>query len=236
MRVVITRPREDAERTASALHSRGHEVLIAPLMCIEPIAVDLSGKWGAVVITSAHALSAISNKTRSVVCQLPLYAVGDRSAEAAKKVGFSDIHSAGGDVHDLVRLVAKQHTSSKAPILYLAGEHRASDLVKELEACDVKAQMRIVYRAIALPFPSHLMKTLKTGKVDAVLHFSKRSAESYVTGATALGIETQALAVKHFCLSEQIAMPLKAAGAAQVTVSSRPEEMALIELLSTLSD
>jgi uroporphyrinogen-III synthase len=100
----------------------------------------------------------------------------------------------------------------------------------------VKAQMRTVYRAIALPFPPEFMNALKKGQVDAVLHFSKRSAEIYLANATVIGMKTQALAARHLCLSEQVAEPLKAADATQIAVSSRPNEMALIELLSTLSD
>ena len=48
MRVVVTRPQADGERTAAALRARGHEVLVAPLMKVEAVAADLSGKWGAV--------------------------------------------------------------------------------------------------------------------------------------------------------------------------------------------
>ena len=47
MRVVVTRPRVDAERTAAVLRARGHEVLMAPLMHMEPIAADLDGEWSA---------------------------------------------------------------------------------------------------------------------------------------------------------------------------------------------
>ena len=55
MRVVITRPQSDGERTAAALRARGHEVLVTPLMRVEPVTPDLHGKWGAVIITSANA-------------------------------------------------------------------------------------------------------------------------------------------------------------------------------------
>ena len=101
MRVVVTRPQADGERTAAALEALGHEVLVAPLMRIEPVAVDLAGTWSAIVITSANALQAApatADKT------LPVFAVGDRSAEAARRAGFSEVSSANGDIKDLVRL------------------------------------------------------------------------------------------------------------------------------------
>ena len=67
--------------------------------------------------------------------------------------------------------------------------------------------------------------------MQAVLHFSKRSAENYIAGAQAAGVGGPAMAVRHYCLSEQVAAPLRAAGAARVAVAPRTEEAALIELL-----
>ena len=38
MRLLVTRPEQDGERTAAALRARGHEALLAPLMRIEAAA------------------------------------------------------------------------------------------------------------------------------------------------------------------------------------------------------
>jgi uroporphyrinogen-III synthase len=236
MRVVVTRPREDAEQTASALRRRGHDVLVASLMRIEPITADVSGDWRAVVITSTNALRALPDGARAALLSLPLFAIGDRSANAAQELGIVDIHSAGGNSDDLVRLVAAADAHTRAPVLYLAGEDRATDLAHELKMRGVKAEMRIVYRAAALPFPVALIQALTMGEVDAVLHFSKRSAQNYLAAAAAAGIQAPALSVRHFCLSEPISEALAAAGAAHIAVSARADEDALIELLSTLSD
>src|SRR5262245_62851046 len=86
MRVVVTRPQADAERTAAALRARGHDVLVTPLMRVEPIAVDLDGQWTALAITSANAPNAIArNPAHDTLVKLPLLAVGRRSAEAARQ-------------------------------------------------------------------------------------------------------------------------------------------------------
>jgi uroporphyrinogen-III synthase len=230
MRVVVTRPEPDGKRTAAALRARGHEVLVAPLMKVQGVAADLSGSWGAVIVTSANAPIAIAdNSARGALIKLPLYAVGQRSAEAAQQAGFSNVTSAGGDVRDLVRTLAAQRADDKAPLLYLAGEDRAADLVGELAAHGIAAEMRVVYRAVTAPFPSALIEALKAGEVDAVLHFSRRSAENYIAGARQSGIAGPAMAVRHLCLSAQVAEPL--AGASDVTIAMRPDEAALIELL-----
>jgi uroporphyrinogen-III synthase len=234
MRVAITRPQSEAERTATALRARGHEVLVAPLMRVEPVAADLHGKWGAVIVTSANAANAITNNpARIALAKLPLFAVGQRSAEAARRAGFTDVTSAGGDVRDLVRTLVARHADAEGPLLYLAGEDRAADLLGELSTRGIAAEMRVVYRAVTAPFPPALIEALKAGAVDAVMHFSPRSADNYVAGAKVAGIAGPALAVRHVCLSAQVAEPL--AGASRIAIAARPDEAALIELLQVSS-
>ena len=230
MRVVVTRPQADAERTAAAVRARGHDVLVTPLMRVEPIAVDLGGSWSALAITSANAPGAIArNPTRDTLLRLPLLAVGRRSAEAAQQAGFADVTSADGDVRELVRLIEASRRKGEGPVLYLAGEDRASDLVAELSARGIAVEMRVVYRAVTTPLPGSLVDALKAGEVDAVLHFSRRSAENYVAGAKRAGIVGPALAVRHLCLSAQVAEPLT--GASHIMIAARPDEATLIELL-----
>ncbi len=232
MRLVVTRPEADGKRTAEALRAGGHAVLVAPLMRVEPVAADLSGRWGAVVITSANAPAAIAdNPARDTLIALPVFAVGRRSADAARHAGFTDVHSAGGDVRDLVQLIGERHADAKAPLIYLAGENRAADLIGELAVHGVAAEMRVVYRAVTAPFPPALVAAIEANEIDGVLHFSRRSAENYVAGARAAGLGEKALALPHYCLSAQIAAPLTAAGATRIAIAPRPQETALIELL-----
>lgn len=232
MLVAVTRPQADGERTAQALCARGHEVLLAPLMRVEPVAADLSGTWGAVVITSANAPGAIAQAARERLSALPVYAVGRRSAEAARQAGFGHVVSAGGNVRDLVQVIAERKADAKAPLLYLAGEDRAADLIEELAVHGIAAEMRVVYRAVTAPFPRALTDAIGNGAIGGVLHFSRRSAENFVAGARAAGIAAAALALPHYCLSRQVAEPLAAAGATSIAVAARPEETALIALLT----
>jgi uroporphyrinogen-III synthase len=226
MRIVVTRPQTDGERTAAALEALGHEVLVAPLMRIEPVAADLAGTWSAIVITSANALQAVRTPADKT---LPVFAVGDRSAEAARRAGFAEVSSANGDVNDLVRLIAARTVGAKTPLLYLAGEDRAGDLVAQLADRGIDAEMKVVYRTVAEAFPPVLAAALEAGDVDAVLHFSRRSAELFVEGARASGVAGPAEDVRHLCLSAQVAEPL--AGATRVSIAARPDERALIALL-----
>jgi uroporphyrinogen-III synthase len=232
MRLVLTRPQDDSERSALTLRARGHAVLVAPLMRIEPVDANLRPHWGAVIVTSANAAAAIAtHKVRDALIKLPVYAVGKRSADAARAAGFTDITSAGGDLRDLMLMIAGHRPDKHAPLLYLAGEDRAGDLIGDLAVHGVAAELAVVYRAVTVPFPPELIAALQAGQVDGVLHFSRRSADNYVDGAKKAGIVAQALNVRHFCLSSQIAEPLVAAGATQVIVAKRPDEAALLALV-----
>ncbi len=229
MRAVVTRPLPEAERTAAALRARGHEVLLAPLMQIETVAADLGGDFAALVITSANAIRALTPPQRSALKCLPVFVVGARTAEAAREVGFSNVISADGDGGDLAELVARQ--CKGGTVLYLAGADRAFDLEGELRRMGVTAKTKVVYRAVTVPYPPALIDALRAGSVDAVLHFSRRSAENYISGSRAAGT---ALSQTHLCLSAQVAEPLLAAAAADVRVASRPDEASLLELVESV--
>ncbi len=232
MRIAVTRALDDSERSATALRACGHEVLVAPLMRVEPVAADIGTSWAAVIITSANAPGAIAaHPARAALIKLPLFAVGRRSAEAARAAGFTKIATAGGDVRDLVRLIVARCTDAAGPLLYLAGEDRTSDLIGELTARGIAAEMVVVYRVATAPFPPALIAALKGGEIDAVLHYSKRSAENYLEGARQAKISAQALAVRHVCLSAQIAEPLAAAGISHISIAKRPDEAALMAAL-----
>ena len=85
MRVLVTRPEPDGERTAAKLRARGAEVLLAPLLQIEPfrdVALG-NGPWVALALTSANAVPAITqHPRRGELLALPAYVVGQRTAEA----------------------------------------------------------------------------------------------------------------------------------------------------------
>jgi uroporphyrinogen-III synthase len=236
LRLAVTRPWTDGERTAAALRERGHDVLLAPLLRVEPVAADLSGagseNWAGVIVTSANALRATDGKL-GALRSLPLYAVGARTAEVARAAGFKTVHVADGDARALVALVAAQAATMAGSLLYLAAEQRAADLEAELKPHGVTVVTRIVYRTLALPLPAELADALRGGRNDAVLHYSRRSAEAFLAGASVTGLNAQALAPRHLCLSEQVAAPLAAAGADNVAIAGAPDESAMISLIGS---
>jgi uroporphyrinogen-III synthase len=235
VRVLVTRPEPDGERTAVKLRARGCVVLLAPLLHVELLAhADLgAGPWGAVAMTSANAAHAIARHPRlAELLPLWVFTVGSRTAAAAAAAGFTAVESANGNERDLARLIGAR-VEACARLLYLAGEDRAGDLAADVAAHGVTVATVAVYRTVkAIGFPPLVQAALTEGEIDAVLHFSRRSAEAYVHCAKAAGICARALAPMQYCLSGAVAEPLVAAGAARVGIAARPAEAALIDLVA----
>lgn len=235
MRLLVTRPTPDGERTAAALRTLGHDVVLMPMLHIEPIADSELGEgpWRAVLITSSNACRSLAaHKRRSEITPLPAFVVGRRTAAAARAAGFFDVTSADGKVEDLVRLVTARLPAGGLSLLYLAGEDRAADLEAALAARGLAVRTAVVYRAVVATDPPPLLKqVLRAGGVDGVLHFSPRSARTFVTLAQRAGVVLKSVAIQHYCLSAQVAAPLAAVGIATIQIASEPQEKALLDLI-----
>jgi uroporphyrinogen-III synthase len=235
MRILITRPEPDGERTAQKLRARGCDVLLAPVLEIRLLdQANLgAGPWDAVAMTSANAAHALERHARRLeVMRLPVLTVGRRSAEAARMVGFTDIASADGNEPALAHLIGSRLVGGNR-ILYLAGEDRAGDLAAAVAPHGVKVDTIVVYRAVAADcLPEVVTVALRAGEVNGVLHFSRRSAAIYLDCARAAGVLDSALKPFQYCISKAVTEPLMAAGAKQVAVAKSPEENALLDLVA----
>lgn len=234
MRLLVTRPLPNAERTAVALRERGHTVTIAALLEIEPVtnAEIGPGPWTAILLTSANAAYAMSlHEKRETLVAVPVFAVGERSAHAMRHAGFTSVTSADGDVSNLADLIEGARLKPLARLLYLAGAERSGDLAGDLRTRGFAVDTVVVYRALtAERLPAEAMDALSAG-IDGVLHYSRRSAEAYINAARNSDLLAPALGAVHFCLSAQVALPLAAAGAARIRIAPRPNEAALFELI-----
>jgi len=236
MTILVTRPQPDNETTGASLRARGFDVLLAPMLRFEPVALleDEDADYAAIIVTSANALRAIEPQLpghRSL--KLPLLAVGDRTAAAARRAGFSKIISAGGDSEDLRELIlakarGKKREFGRGPLLYLAGADLSRDLAGELGEHGLTVVTRTTYRMVASSdLPPEALEAIAANQVQAVLHYSARSARVFVDAVRAAGVEISALAVPQCCISANVATVLREAGASRVALASSPDENSL---------
>jgi len=229
MHILLTRPERQGRRTAELLRARGHSVTHAPMLRIE---VNPDADLG---MTSANAVDAIGrHPQKASILNVPTFVVGERTAEAAREAGFTDVISTDADVVRLAEIAAEK-TPPGGLVLYLAGEDRTGDLAGSLEAASRPVRTVEVYRAVAATaLPEEMVRALQSDSIDAVLHYSRRSAETFVGLAAVGSCLVNVLKCKHFCLSAQVAQPLVGAGATQVYVAQRPDESALLDLVGNI--
>jgi uroporphyrinogen-III synthase len=240
MAVLVTRPHPDSQTTAEALRARGFEVLLAPMLRFEPVAFadDTEADYGAVIATSANALRSIEPQlAASRLLKLPLFAVGEHTATAARKAGFHKVLAARSDaagLRDLVLESVRAKTLKKAAVLlYLAGADLARDLTGELGEGGFSVVTQTTYRMLPVTaLPRDACDAFTANAVEAVLHYSRRSARAFMEAARADGVEISALAIPHCCISAAVASVLRDAGATQLTVAATPDENALFGSLT----
>jgi uroporphyrinogen-III synthase len=240
MAVLVTRPHPDDEVTADALRARGFEVLQVPMLRYEPVPFhdDADARYGAIIVTSANALRAIApHLAGSRLLKLPLFAVGEHTASAARDAGFGEVLTGKGDaaaLRDLVLGSVKSKQLKKgATLLYLAGADLARDLAGELGEKGFTVVTHTTYRMIpASGLPREICDAFVANQIEAVLHYSRRSARAFLDAARSGGVEISALALPQCCISSAVASILRDAGATQVTTAAQSDENALFEALS----
>lgn len=219
-RVWITRAEPGAARTAARLRDMGFEPIVAPLLAIEnltPPVPDLA-PFAAVAFTSVNGVSAFAALTPRR--DIPVFAVGDATAQAAHDAGFADVRSAAGDLHTLARLIAG--AVANADVLVPQAESPAGDFTAALAAAgarNVSIQSLTVYRAIATSAAAPAL-------FDACLIHSPRAGHALAKR----GHETLAHKVLA-CISPAAAAPLVALGLTPVIAKS-PDEASLLTILN----
>lgn len=235
MAVLVTRPHPDNEATARALRDRGFSVVLAPMLRFEPLALSdaLEADFAAVIVTSANALRAVEAELVPLT-RLPLFAVGEHTAAEARRLGFGEVIVAEGDAEKLRERVGKGLKAKKKArrLLYLAGADLARDLAGDLAVDGFEVVTRTTYRMVALSALSpETREAFAANEVEAVLHYSQRSARAFLEAARADGVEISALAVPQCCISAHVAAILREAGAERVLAADVPDENALFGAL-----
>jgi len=234
MRLIVTRPEPDAARTADALVALGHVPILSPMLdIVRESPGPLPSGCQAIAATSANAIRALAaHPDVATIRNLPLFAVGDRSALEARRAGFVAARSAGGGLPDLCAMIVSDLNPAEGSILYAAGDVRAGDLAAGIGAADFDVVTAILYRSIARQRLSDAaLHALRTAAVDGVLLFSARGAQAFVAGLAADSLSPLAANVTAFAISEQAAAPLAGAFSGPVRSAARPDQIALFALL-----
>jgi uroporphyrinogen-III synthase len=233
MRILVTRPEPDAQRFAAHLKAHGIDTVVAPLMTVELGEAPMPplGKAQALVFTSANGVRAYAAKQGRG--DLPIYAVGEATAAAARLAGYDDVVSAGSDAQGLAALLEGRIDPAKGPLFHPTGADQAGDLAAALQARGFELEQAVLYRAAAVPeLPAAARAALEAGDLAGVALFSPRSAEIFLDRTLVAGLGGKLEALDAFCLSRAVAAALEGKAAWRaVRVAARPNADALVALI-----
>jgi len=138
-----------------------------------------------------------------------------------------------GDAAGLAALVAAVLPAG-ACLLHAAGTARKAEPAASLTAAGFTVVIVEAYAAAPVPtLPASVSDALAAGDLDAVLHYSRRSAAVALALADGSGHGGAFRRLRHYCLSVDVAFPLEAAGIPVHVVAARPRETDLLDALAS---
>jgi uroporphyrinogen-III synthase len=227
--VLITRPEKDAAPLSAALKEHGVDAMIEPLLRIDVLPgppLDVAGVQ-AVLATSANGVRAL--QARQVPRDLPLFAVGEATAAAARTAGFDRVETAKGDVASLAGLARARLAPAAGALLHACGSAVAGDLAAELGAAGFRYRRAVLYAARTIdalsPGAQH---AIARGTVAGVLLYSPRTAMTFVRLTRACGLDPACRSLAAFCLSDAVADAVAGVHWAHLVIADRPQQAAMV--------
>jgi uroporphyrinogen-III synthase len=239
MRVLITRPWQDAAELKSSIEALGCEVTVAPLLEIQfsDIAADALHGASGLIVTSRNGLRSIAvSPAFKAARSLPVFVVGPATAALARELGFADIRTGAETAADLVDVIGRDVAPGGAPLIHVAGDHLAFDLAGALKTRGIRNSAVEAYKSVAATRLSNPVPQLLADRaLDAVILMSPRSAVVWSDLVGALPERPDLTHVVHICLSPAVAKGLQSLTPARVEIAASPNADETIALVYRLA-
>lgn len=245
-RVLVTRPEPGCSRTAGRVAALGFEPVKLPVAEAEsdplPLKRALGAEWSALAVTSANAVRTIESVPEAVAAwrDLPVFAVGAKSAACARRVGFARVEEGGGTGRGLAgSIVAAAETGNPAlgtarPLLYCAGKTRSDAFERALQLAAVPFSVAECYAMRPLAYPATILAGLVARPFEAALFYSHETAVSFFRLMAEAGLMDRFHACRIICLSDKVAAALPATLQDAGVTAGRPSEEAVLEILAAM--
>ena len=232
VRMLVTRPEPEAEHTAIRLRALGIEAALAPMLRFQRLETSLpdANGFAAMAVSSANSLRALQERDALHRYRaLPVFAVGDATAERARALGFASVSSVGGTLADLAERLA--HAPFAGPIFYPSARHTTGDLAKSLAPYGVMVVTARVYDMLACDaLAPDILEQLRAGTIEAALIYSRRTAQTFVRCVADRLDKHERRRLTMLCISEGVAEPLIAEQFVRIGLADQPDEEAMMSL------
>lgn len=234
---MITRPEPGLSETMFKVQKLGWKTLSLPLMGIRLLPVEFAeiDKVQAVLFTSRQAVaSTIKLFIQQDVAykDIPVFAVGDVTANDAVIAGFKQIKSAHKDADALNQLIQKELLPERGSLLFPVGKRQGRQLIYNLRQAGFNLMVKEVYETypvdhIALSF----IEILKQQEIHTILFFSSETVRFFINSLP----EDLKYFLKHtdaIAISNKVGKALEQLPWKQIHVADRPCTEAMLSLLT----
>jgi uroporphyrinogen-III synthase len=228
--ILVTRPEGQNDALMTQLAARGYHPVAAPVLQFEPLAYDhtLFRDARALIVTSANAVAAL--ESHWALRDLPVFAVGETTAETARWAGFRNVRTGMGDGSALAQLIAKTWPPASGALFHASGEDAAVDFSALLP--DHAVRRVVVYRMqVADALPRDVVQLLERDALAAGLFMSARSIRVFAALAPPSAQKT----LRAICLSQNIATEAHNLGFVHSFSAHQPSVSALLDCLETVT-
>lgn len=227
--VLITRPEEEYADTAAMVTALGYQPVPCPMMKVENVTADFSdiAKFQALIFTSAGAIPPFC--AQSSARDLPVYTVGDVTAERARAAGFTKVTSAGADLAALEVLLRSENLSADKPVLHVSGV----DIVRPMDVPNLTVERRVVYRAGLLAnLPEQAQMEIRNQSPAIALFYSARTAQAFAEAIKKDRLAHQLMSTKALCLADSMVESLRDLPWRGIRVAERPDRAGMQALIA----
>jgi uroporphyrinogen-III synthase len=235
---LITRTQPGAQVSEAHVRAIGHKAIVVPAAVIIPThaAIDGNGVQALLMTSAAAARHVVMTPA---LAALPVYAVGDATAEAATIAGFRTVISAGGDGATLAVLAADRMKTDAGALLHVRGTEVAGDVTGMLTACGFETRFIEIYDTRDHPdFKQNIVQHLrqevgpkpgpKPGPERGIVLFHSPAGARRL-GQAIDGLDLDLRAWLAIGLSPACLIPAQNKGFGDLIAAVQPDEMALME-------
>ncbi len=220
--IFAIRPEPGLQSTLQKARELGLAIIGRPLFEVVPLGWDVpeASEFDALLIGSANAFRHGGDALESLQ-HLPVYAVGDATAEAARDAGFTVANTGSGGLQKLV-----DAAKGKTHFLRLAGEDHVRLNLPE----DIKVATRIVYSVRAIPLTGSDEISLRAGSPLVLLHSAAAGAH-FAAECDRRGLDRSAISLA--CIGPRVATAV-GEGWKACKSAPQPDDSALLALANDM--
>jgi uroporphyrinogen-III synthase len=246
MKVLLTRRAEQNSKTARLLEKSGISCVAIALSRLVDTGAGLpdellieSGvqRFDCMILTSSAALEVMADRDFTIAKNLRVFAVGEKSAAAAREAGFSDVVCGPGNAGGLASLIVKSFNGKKIRAFYPCGTKLSFDMAAAMADTKIELVSCPIYHMEMIdPGRKSLCSALVEAEDGAVFQFSVRSAEFFAELLNRHDLSHLMAGMSIIANSNNVAAVFKSTKCRRVMVAEHPNVRAMVATVRKLAE